>query len=54
MRNKQWKCKRCGAMVDVINYRCKCTESPSPWEEITEESLMDVLKKIWKKTTFRK
>ena len=25
-----WRCRRCSA--DVVDARCACTESPSPWE----------------------
>lgn len=28
----EWKCRRCGATVDMVNKRCKCKTSPSPWE----------------------
>ncbi len=27
-----WWCKRCESKVDIINKKCNCTESPSPWE----------------------
>jgi len=30
----RWKCKRCKYEVDMTTLRCKCTESPSPWEPI--------------------
>lgn len=29
-----WKCRRCNSIVDMANFRCQCTESPSPWEPI--------------------
>lgn len=29
-----WKCRRCNAIVDMQAFRCKCTESPSPWEPV--------------------
>jgi len=35
--NQRWKCKRCGSEVDMAAFRCKCTESPSPWELIENE-----------------
>jgi hypothetical protein len=31
-----WKCIRCKEVVDYANFRCGCTESPSPWEPIYE------------------
>ena len=33
----KWKCKSCGSpvLLDVSgNGRCKCTKSPSPWEQV--------------------
>jgi rubrerythrin len=30
----KWKCRRCGHMVDMVAFRCNCTESPSPWEPV--------------------
>ena len=30
----EWHCKRCKSKVDMKKFRCKCTESPSPWEPI--------------------
>lgn len=30
----RWKCRRCKHEVDLVAFRCKCTESPSPWEPI--------------------
>lgn len=30
----KWKCRRCNSMVDMVAFRCKCNESPSPWEPI--------------------
>src|SRR3954471_5495811 len=30
----EWKCRRCGAMVDMVKKRCKCKTSPAPWEPI--------------------
>lgn len=32
----RWRCRRCGAIVmeTEVGKRCKCTESPSPWEPI--------------------
>ncbi len=32
-----WKCRRCGQVVDMVAFRCGCTESPSPWEPIYDE-----------------
>lgn len=32
----KWKCRRCKSIVDMFAFRCKCTESPSPWEPINE------------------
>jgi hypothetical protein len=29
-----WKCKRCGEIVDIVNKRCGCAVSPSPWEPV--------------------
>ena len=34
MNNQQWKCKRCGEIVDMVNFRCGCAVSPSPWEPV--------------------
>jgi len=34
MTKQQWKCKRCGEMVDMGAFKCGCTESPSPWEPV--------------------
>ena len=36
MTNQNWKCKRCGEMVDMVNFRCGCVVSPSPWEPTNE------------------
>ena len=33
---QQWKCKRCGEIVDMVNFRCGCVSSPSPWEPVQE------------------
>ncbi len=30
----RWKCRRCGEIVNLKEFRCGCTESPSPWEPI--------------------
>ena len=32
----RWRCLRCKAEVNNELGRCKCTESPSPWELITD------------------
>jgi hypothetical protein len=34
----QWKCKRCGQIVDMEKFRCGCKESPSPWEPVLENT----------------
>ena len=34
--NSYWVCRRCNARVDIVHKRCECTESPSPWDLITE------------------
>lgn len=31
----EWYCRRCKQVVDYANFRCNCTESPSPWEPIS-------------------
>jgi hypothetical protein len=31
-----WRCKRCKQMVDMENFKCGCTVSPSPWELVDE------------------
>ncbi len=31
---QKWRCRRCKAIVDMVKFRCKCKESPSPWEPI--------------------
>lgn len=30
----KWKCLRCGSLVDMDKFRCKCEKSPSPWEKV--------------------
>ena len=30
----KWRCRRCGSIVDMVAFRCMCTQSPSPWEPI--------------------
>jgi hypothetical protein len=32
----KWKCRRCRQIVDMVAFRCGCTESPSPWEPVKE------------------
>lgn len=41
-----WVCRRCGEVVDMVAKRCKCAESPSPWEPLAGRFLVmgDVLK----------
>ena len=34
MSEQKWKCRRCGKVVDMANFKCGCTASPSPWEPI--------------------
>ncbi len=29
-----WKCLRCGSLVDMAKFRCKCEKSPSPWAPV--------------------
>ena len=29
-----WSCRRCAQPVDMVAFRCGCTESPSPWEPV--------------------
>ncbi len=31
---QKWRCKRCNSMVDMVKFKCNCTESPSPWEPV--------------------
>jgi len=31
---QEWKCHRCNSIVDMVNKRCKCKTSPSPWEPV--------------------
>ena len=33
----EWYCRRCKKVVDYANFRCGCTESPSPWEPIIKQ-----------------
>lgn len=30
----KWKCLRCGSMVDMVAFRCKCEKIPSPWAPV--------------------
>jgi hypothetical protein len=34
--DQKWRCRRCNQIVDYVNFRCGCTESPSPWEPIEQ------------------
>ena len=36
MTKQMWKCRRCGEIVDMVNFRCGCPPRPSPWEPVTE------------------
>lgn len=38
MSKINWKCNRCGELVDYAKFRCGCTTSPSPWEVVQEGS----------------
>jgi thymidylate synthase len=38
-KNQQWKCKRCGEMVDMAAFKCGCVVSPSPWEPIAHDKV---------------
>ena len=38
----RWKCKRCNTMVDMVNFKCNCETSPSPWEPIFENHTQEV------------
>ena len=51
---KYWKCKRCGYIVDMVNKRCGCAVSPSPWEPISEleYEITKECEKIWEKTKY--
>lgn len=31
---QKWFCRRCETIVDMENFKCQCTTSPSPWEPI--------------------
>lgn len=33
-QHEGWTCLRCKSEVDMTLLRCKCNESPSPWEPI--------------------
>ena len=33
-KNQQWKCNRCGELVDMNKKSCKCKRGPSPWEPV--------------------
>jgi len=35
IKQVKWHCRRCGQDVDMKAFRCGCTQSPSPWEEVT-------------------
>jgi len=35
MNIQYWKCKRCNHTVDMDAFKCRCVESPSPWETIS-------------------
>lgn len=41
----KWKCKRCHAIVDMIAFKCECTQSPSPWEYVEELTSQDTFEK---------
>lgn len=30
----KWKCIRCGSLVDMTKFKCKCDKSPSPWKPV--------------------
>jgi hypothetical protein len=46
MNNQQWKCKRCCEMVDMVNFRCGCAVSPSPWEPVAYGDITNTFGKI--------
>lgn len=51
MNTQYWKCRRCNSVVDMDAFKCKCVESPSPWEPITSFEYLQ--RKMHENTTER-